>query len=221
MLFRANASQLMGVKIYSPLAITAVEEHNYECLCLEGLLCILRILGQFEICFYCASPSTPSPVPQDKLQRDDQNSETNQHKLMAKWRALFWKAGTNGLRHDIAVFSHTFERVVWYKDSIIKVPPPPPPRVSSPVVTPSPRGLTMRPGPPLCAAVLAVRADGQEAADGPRAMLLRAMLGPAPGPSEGQGLVAGGPAEQDAGGDQPRLQSGEAGFPRIRDCPDR
>ncbi|XP_064161483.1 dynein regulatory complex subunit 2-like isoform X1 [Anguilla rostrata] len=56
----------------------------------------------------------------DKLQKEEKNSVTNQHKLTEKWRAVFRQACAQELRRDIAVLSHTFERVLGHKDSIIK-----------------------------------------------------------------------------------------------------
>ncbi|KAJ8359264.1 hypothetical protein SKAU_G00157890 [Synaphobranchus kaupii] len=56
----------------------------------------------------------------DKLQKEEQNSVTNQYKLTEKWRTVFRQVCADELRRDIAVLSHTFERVVGHKDSIIK-----------------------------------------------------------------------------------------------------
>ncbi|KAG9352968.1 hypothetical protein JZ751_017544 [Albula glossodonta] len=56
----------------------------------------------------------------DKLQKEEQNSITNLHKLTDKWRIVFRHTCVDELRRDIAVLSHTFERVVGHKDSIIK-----------------------------------------------------------------------------------------------------
>lgn len=105
-------------------------------------------------------PSLFIAVHQDKLQKEEQNSLTNQHKLTVKWRAVFRKVCANELRHDIAVLSHTFERVVAHKDGIIKVRRLPPrnrtlPFPEYPCVTPPlAAGAPLTPGssciPPQC-----------------------------------------------------------------------
>ncbi|KAG7477366.1 hypothetical protein MATL_G00068840 [Megalops atlanticus] len=56
----------------------------------------------------------------DKLQKEEQNSHVNRLKLTDKWRTLLRQARAEELRHDIAVLSQTFERVVDRKDNVIK-----------------------------------------------------------------------------------------------------
>ncbi|XDV36389.1 hypothetical protein PO909_006178, partial [Leuciscus waleckii] len=56
----------------------------------------------------------------DKLQKEERNTNLNQHKLRQQWRAVLTQTKTAELRNDISVLSQSFERVLDHKDNIIK-----------------------------------------------------------------------------------------------------
>uniref|UniRef100_A0A671RRW7 Dynein regulatory complex subunit 2 n=1 Tax=Sinocyclocheilus anshuiensis TaxID=1608454 RepID=A0A671RRW7_9TELE len=56
----------------------------------------------------------------DKLQKEERNSVLNLHKLRQQWRAVLTQTKTAELRNDMSVLSQNFERVLDYKDDIIK-----------------------------------------------------------------------------------------------------
>ncbi|TRY93751.1 hypothetical protein DNTS_011684 [Danionella cerebrum] len=56
----------------------------------------------------------------DKLQKEERNSVVNLHKLRQQWRVVLTQTKMEELRHDMSVFSQNFERVLDYKDNIIR-----------------------------------------------------------------------------------------------------
>ncbi|KAK7154857.1 hypothetical protein R3I93_009718 [Phoxinus phoxinus] len=56
----------------------------------------------------------------DKLQKEERNTVLNLYKLRQQWRAVLTQTKTAELRNDISVLSQSFERVLDYKDNIIK-----------------------------------------------------------------------------------------------------
>ncbi|XP_051754136.1 dynein regulatory complex subunit 2 [Ctenopharyngodon idella] len=56
----------------------------------------------------------------DKLQKEERNTILNLHKLRQQWRAVLTQTKTAELRNDMSVLSQSFERVLDYKDNIIK-----------------------------------------------------------------------------------------------------
>uniref|UniRef100_A0A673LQH0 Dynein regulatory complex subunit 2 n=1 Tax=Sinocyclocheilus rhinocerous TaxID=307959 RepID=A0A673LQH0_9TELE len=56
----------------------------------------------------------------DKLQKEERNTILNLHKLRQQWRAVLTQTKTAELRNDMSVLSQNFERVLDYKDNIIK-----------------------------------------------------------------------------------------------------
>ncbi|XP_059426238.1 dynein regulatory complex subunit 2 isoform X1 [Carassius carassius] len=56
----------------------------------------------------------------DKLQKEERNSVLNLHKLRQLWRSVLTQTKTAELRNDMSVLSQNFERVLDYKDNIIK-----------------------------------------------------------------------------------------------------
>ncbi|NP_001002603.1 dynein regulatory complex subunit 2 [Danio rerio] len=56
----------------------------------------------------------------DKLQKEEKNTVLNLHKLRQQWRAVLTQTKIAELRNDMSVLSQTFERVLDYKDNIIR-----------------------------------------------------------------------------------------------------
>uniref|UniRef100_A0A671PT84 Dynein regulatory complex subunit 2 n=1 Tax=Sinocyclocheilus anshuiensis TaxID=1608454 RepID=A0A671PT84_9TELE len=56
----------------------------------------------------------------DKLQKEERNTVLKLHKLRQQWRAVLTQTKTAELRNDMSVLSQKFERVLDYKDNIIK-----------------------------------------------------------------------------------------------------
>ncbi|XP_067314712.1 dynein regulatory complex subunit 2 [Pseudorasbora parva] len=56
----------------------------------------------------------------DKLQKEERNTILNLYKLRQQWRAVLTQTKTAELRNDMSVLSQSFERVLDYKDNIIK-----------------------------------------------------------------------------------------------------
>ncbi|XP_060774262.1 dynein regulatory complex subunit 2 [Neoarius graeffei] len=57
----------------------------------------------------------------DKLQKEEQNSKVNLHKLNQQWRSNLRQTRAAELREDFTILSQTFERVVDCKDNVIKL----------------------------------------------------------------------------------------------------
>ncbi|NXV51660.1 DRC2 protein, partial [Uria aalge] len=57
----------------------------------------------------------------DKLAKEKRSSTLNLHKLNAQWRAVLRDTKDKELRQDMEILSHTFERVMDCKDSVIEV----------------------------------------------------------------------------------------------------
>uniref|UniRef100_A0A8C2DL67 Dynein regulatory complex subunit 2 n=1 Tax=Cyprinus carpio TaxID=7962 RepID=A0A8C2DL67_CYPCA len=56
----------------------------------------------------------------DKLQKEERNTVLNLHKLRQQWRAVLTQTKSAELHNDMSVLSQNFERVLDYKDDIIK-----------------------------------------------------------------------------------------------------